>query len=54
VAIIRRRFFSQLPETFKTIMLVLFQVIPEASAKSLKSPISLFNRFSFDYIQLTL
>jgi len=33
VAIIHCRFFSQLPETFKTILIILFQVIPEASAK---------------------
>jgi len=47
-------FFSQLHETFKTILLVLFQVIPEGSAKCLKSAISIFNRFSFDYILQTL
>jgi len=33
MAIINPCFFSQLPETFKTILIILFQVIPEASAK---------------------
>jgi len=46
--------FSQLHETFKTILLVLFQVIPEGSAKCLKFAISIFNRLSFNYILQTL
>jgi len=33
VAIIHCRFFSQLPETLKTILLILYQVNPEDTVK---------------------
>jgi len=54
MAIINPCFFSQLPETLKTILLILYQVNPEDTVNCLKSAISLFKRFSFEYLQLTL